>query len=462
MIGTIEPPQGPDARRPPPGPDAPRLSRCLGPGTATSVVVANMIGTGIFTTTGLMLDRLESGWLVIACWLAGGLIATCGALCYAELATLMPRAGAEYAYLHEIYGPLAGFLTGWISFFVGFSAPIAATGVAVVAYLTAARLLPDTPVVGKGVAILIVLALTFLHAAGLRAGTTVQNTLTILKLVLLGGLLAAGFAAGAGDWSFLGPTSGFWATGRPGGIGLALLWVMFAFSGWNAAAYLAEEVERPERTLPRALLFGTGTVTVLYLSLNLLFFFAAPAEELAGEIAVGETATRHLFGPEAAPFLSVLIGAALLSSLSAYVLIGPRVYYAMARDRLFLPFAARVHPRLGTPAASILLQGACASILILLGSFDQLLTYIGFSLGIFPMMAVAGLIIMRRREPHRPRPYRVPAYPFVPLIYLGAGLIILVIAFVNRPWPSLMAILTVAAGIPVYWIAARRGLLGGR
>lgn len=445
----------------PPGLDAPRLRRCLGPGTATSVVIANMIGTGIFTTTGLMLERLESGWLVIACWLAGGLIAICGALCYAELATMMPRAGGEYAYLHAIYGPLAGFLTGWISFFVGFSAPIAATGVAVVAYLTAARLLPDTWAVGKGVAVLIVLALTLLHAAGLRAGGRVQNVLTILKLVLLGGLLSAGFAAGAGDWSFLSAGSGFWGTGRPGEIGVAMLFVMFAYSGWNAAAYLAEEVERPERTLPRSLLFGTATVTVLYLSLNLLFFFATPAEDLAGEVAVGEVATRHLFGPGAASLLSVMIGVALLSSLSAYILIGPRVYYAMARDRLFLTFAARVHPRLGTPAVSILLQGGCASILILLGSFDQLLTYIGFSLGIFPLMAVAGLMIMRRREPHRTRPYRVPAYPFVPLIYLSAGLIILVIAFVNRPWPSLMAILTVAAGIPVYWIATRRGLLGG-
>ncbi len=439
--------------------DGAGLRRYLGQGTATSVVVANMIGTGIFTTTGLMLERLQTGWLVVACWLAGGLIATCGALCYAELAVTIPRAGAEYAYLHAVYGPMAGFLTGWISFFVGFSAPIAATGVAIVAYLTAAGLLPGGLLVAKGIAILVVFALTALHAVGLRSGAVVQNILTVLKLVLLGGFVAAGFAAGEGGWGFLEAGSGFWDRGRPDGVGVALLWVMFAYSGWNAAAYLAEEVRRPEKTLPRALLFGTVSVTLIYLALNLLFFFAAPADDLAGRIAVGEAAARSLFGTAAAPVLSVLIGLALLSSLSAYVLIGPRVYYAMARDRLFFPFASRVHPRFGTPAVSILLQGACASALILLGSFDQLLTYIGFALGIFPWMAVAGLFILRRREPERPRPYRVPGYPIVPLLYLAPGAAILAVALVNRPWPSLMAIATVAAGIPVYLIAVRRGLI---
>jgi APA family basic amino acid/polyamine antiporter len=436
-----------------------RLRRHLGQGTATSVVVANMIGTGIFTTTGLMLARLESGWLVMACWLAGGLVAMCGALSYAELAVMMPRAGGEYVYLRDIYGPLAGFLTGWISFFVGFSAPIAATGVAVSAYLSAAGILPGSRLAGDSTAILIVFGLTALHAAGLRAGAIGQNVLTVLKLVLLGGLVAAGFAIGQGSWRFFEGTSEFWSAGEPGQIGIALLWVMFAYSGWNASTYIGGEVRRPEHTLPRSLLFGTAAVTMIYLAINLLLFFAAPAAELRGVVAVGDVAARRLFGPGSAAGFSILIALALLSSLSAYVMIGPRVYYAMARDGLFFRFAARVHPRSGIPTASILLQGSCAAVLVLFGSFDQLLTYIGFALGLFPWMAVLGIFILRRRDPGRDRPYRVWGYPIVPLVYLVAGAGILIVAFLNRPGPSLLALLTVAVGIPVYRMAARRGLI---
>jgi APA family basic amino acid/polyamine antiporter len=432
------------------------LPRRLGLGTATSVVVANMIGTGIFTTTGLMLAHTESGWLVLLAWLLGGLVAVCGALSYAELATMMPHAGGEYIYLREIYGPLPAFLTGWTSFFVGFSAPVAASAVACVKYLAAAGVLQETWLAEKSTAAGIVLALSAVHYCGLRLGARVQNFLTGLKLVLLFGLIAAGFAFGRGGWDFLGAASSFWAAGHPSQLGVTLLLAMFAYSGWNAAGYIAGEIEQPARNLPRSLLLGTLIVTLIYLLMNLLLFFAALPAQLRGIIPVGEVAAVQLFGPGAATMISTLIALALLSSLSAYVLIGPRVYYAMAKDGLFFRFAARVHPRFQTPGLSILAQAACALVMILTGTFEQLLVYIGFSLGIFPLLAVAGVFVLRRRQPRRERPYRVWGYPLVPLFFLFVMVAVLIVGFVNSTKPSLIALATVAAGVPAYWLTVRQ------
>ncbi len=437
-------------------PEPPGLPRKLGVGTATNVVVANMIGTGIFTTTGLLLARVEAGWLVMAAWALGGLIALAGALCYAELATMMPRAGGEYVYLREIYSPLAGFLTGWTSFFVGFSAPIAATGVAIAFYLAAAGLLPQSWWAEKAAAVAIVLVFTVIHYFGLRPGARVQNALTLLKLLLLAGLVAGGFAFGRGSWEYLAAGTGFWAAANWSGIGVTMLLVMFSYSGWNAAAYIAEEVRDPARTLPRSLALGTLAVTVIYLLVNLLFFYAAPGASFAGVETIGEVAARHLFGEDAGHGFALLVGLALLSSLSAYTLIGPRVYFAMARDGLFFRFAARLHPKFETPGYSILAQGAVAAVMVLSGTFEDLLTYIGFALGIFPWMAIAGVLWLRYAQPKRTRPFRAPGGPLLPVFYLAVMAWILVVAFQGRPGPSLAAIATVLAGIPVYWLTVGR------
>jgi len=415
-----------------------------------------MIGAGIFTTTGLILAGIGSGWVVMLCWLLGGVIALCGALCYAELATMMPRAGGEYVYLREIYGPQAGFLTGWISFFAGFSAPIAASAVACAAYLAAAGVLPKGKMAERTTAFAIVALFTMLHYRGVQLGARVQNVLTAVKVVLLAGLMSVGFLLGAGSWEYFSEQSGFWGAGQWSQIGFGMLLVMFAYSGWNASAYLAEEIRQPERNLPRSLVLGTLTVMGIYLAVNLLFFFATPARELSGVTTVGDVAVQGLFGMEAASVFSGMISLLLLSSLSAYLLIGPRVYYAMARQGLFFQAAARIHPRFETPGLAILAQGLCAMVLVLTGTFEQLLTYIGFALGIFPLMTVAGLMLLRMREPQRNRPYRVWGYPLVPLVYLAASLGILVVAFLNRPWPSLFALLTVAAGVPAYRLIAGR------
>lgn len=431
------------------------LPRQIGLGTATSVVVANMIGTGIFTTTGFLLPHVEAGWMVLLAWVLGGLIALAGALCYAELATLMPRAGGEYVYLREIYSPLAGFLTGWTSFFVGFSAPIAATGVAIAFYLAAAGVLPQGWLAQKVVAVAIVVVFTVIHYLGLRLGARVQNALTLLKLLLLAGLVVTGFASGRGNWEHFAAGSSFWAEGNWSGFGVTMLLVMFSYSGWNAAAYIAEEVREPARTLPRSLALGTLVVMAIYLLVNLLFFYAAPGTSFAGVEAVGEVAVRHLFGAQAGRGFALLVALALLSSLSAYTLIGPRVYFAMARDGQFFHFAARLHPKFETPGYSILAQGAVAAVMVLSGTFEDLLTYIGFALGIFPWMAIAGVLWLRYAQPKRTRPFRTPGGPLLPLFFLSAMAWILVVAFAGRPGPSLAAIATVLAGIPVYWLTVK-------
>jgi basic amino acid/polyamine antiporter, APA family len=430
------------------------LPRRMGLVTATSVVVASMVGAGILTTTGFMLARVETPAAVLLCWALAGLVALCGALSYAELATMMPQSGGEYCYLRDIYGPGFAFLTGWISFFVGFSAPIAASAVAAAAYFSSAGLLPSTPLASKICGVVIVLALTAIHYRGGRTGTTTQNLLTAVKLALLVLFCVAGFASSRGGWTALSQAPPLSVT-HWSGMGLALLFASFAYSGWNASSYIAEEVENPARNLPRSLVLGTVMVIALYLAINLLLFYAVPTDALSGVVAVGAVAAQHLFGPVAATAVSGLLGLALLSSLSAYVLSGPRVYYAMARDGLFFPFARRVHPRFETPSLAIVAQGVCAAVMAVTGTFEQLLTYIAFALGIFPWFAVLGVLLLRRREPQRERPYRVWGYPLVPVFYLSASACMMGVGFASRPGPSLAAIATVLIGIPVYWATMR-------
>jgi len=427
--------------------------------TATTVVVANMIGTGIFTTTGLMLGILDSGWMVLLCWLMGGLIAISGALCYAELATMMPRAGGEYVYLREIYGPLPAFLSGWTSFFVGFSAPVAASAVACAAYLAAAGILPRNGLAQKTASVLVIALLTAVHYCGLRLGARVQRILTSINLTLLLALIIFGSGAGKTDWSYLAAGSPFWATGNWGQMATALLWVMFAYSGWNAASYLAEEVEQPERTLPRSLLLGTVIVMLLYLLLNAFLFAAAPLEKLRNVIPVAEIAMKEIFGPSAAQWLAIAVSVALVSATSAFMMIGPRVYFAMARDGLFFSFAGKIHPRHATPSFSIIAQGVCAATMALTGTFDQLLTYIGFALSIFPWLTVFGMVVLRLRQPARNRPYRAVAYPLFPCFYLGLMGWIMASSLLHNPIPPLVAVATIAVGIPAFYIS-RKNLMG--
>ncbi|MGZ4886352.1 MAG: APC family permease, partial [Candidatus Aminicenantales bacterium] len=354
------------------------LQRRLGLFPLTNIVIANMVGAGIFTTSGLLMKDLHSAAVMLALWVVGGLIALCGALSYGELGAAIPHAGGEYAFLSRLFHPVLGFLAGWVSVFVGFSAPIAASAIGFTEYLTRAfpsLLRPgifaeasEAAVMKKIYAVLVIAAFTSLHTRGLELGARVQNLLTGLKILLIIGLVAAGFAVGKGSLTHLtasGPFDfgfGGWKT-----MGLALMWIMFAYSGWNASAYVGSEVKNPSRNLPRSLLLGTAAVVVLYVALNLFYIYAVPPASMEGVISIGGLAAGNLFGKSAETVLSVLISFALFSSLSAFIILGPRVYYSMAKDGVFFKSLAKVNPRFCVPSRAIVLQGLIAAALVLFG-----------------------------------------------------------------------------------------------
>ena len=440
------------------------LARKLGLFPLTNIVIANMIGAGIFTTSGLLMKDLHHPGVMLGLWLVGGLVALCGALSYGELGAAFPQAGGEYAFLSRLYHPVLGFLSGWVSFFVGFSAPIAASAIGFTEYLTRAfpgLLHPgiiggasEATIMKKLYAILIIAAFTFLHTRGLEAGARVQNALTGLKILLIVGLVVAGFAVGKGSFGHLTAAAPFrfdfggWKT-----LGLSLMWIMFAYSGWNASAYVGSEVRDPSRNLPRSLLLGTGIVILLYGALNLFYIYAIPPAQMEGVISVGGLAAGNLFGRSAETVLSLFISFALFSSLSAYLILGPRVYYSMARDGIFFKSIAYVDPKCCVPTRSIVLQGGIAAVMVFFGTFDQLLTYMGFSLGIFPLLAVLGVFKLRRTGRSA---IKLPGYPVASAVYILIGATILVLAFLERPKESLVALATAAAGVPVYFFFKSR------
>jgi APA family basic amino acid/polyamine antiporter len=445
------------------------LERKLGLVSVTSIVIANMIGAGIFTTSGLLMQDLKNPVVMLCLWAVAGVIALCGALCYGELGAAIPRAGGEYVYLSRLFSPVLGFLSGWVSFFAGFSAPIAASAIGFSEYL--ARAFPGLLGAGGGdpglqgavfkklIAILVIAAFTAVHLRGIEFGARVQNFLTLLKVGLIAALIIVGFSAGRGSMEHLVQGEPFrfdfagWKT-----LGLSLMWIMFAYSGWNAAGYIGAEVKDPARNLPRSLMLGTGVVALLYLGLNLFYIYAVAPGAMSGVISIAGLAAGNLFGAAFESALSLLVSFALFSSLSAFIILGPRVYYSMASDGYFFPFAAEIHRKYRVPSKSIILQGAIAGVMVLLGTFDQILTYMGFSLGIFPLLAVVGVFRLRRSGRLR---FRMPGFPVAPLVYLAAGISILSLSLLERPVESGIAILMVLTGIPVY-LAFRRRVAGTR
>jgi basic amino acid/polyamine antiporter, APA family len=447
-----------DPTQTPAAPAANGLERKLGLFPLTNIVIANMIGAGIFTTSGLLMGDLHNPIVMLSLWLLGGLVALCGALSYGELGAAFPQAGGEYAFLSRLYHPVLGFLSGWVSFFVGFSAPIAASAIGFSEYLTRAfpgllhlGLIPggaEAKIMKKVIALLIIAAFTFLHTRGLKTGSRVQNGLTTMKVLLIVGLVGAGFAVGRGSFAHLTAAAPFhFDFAGLKTMGLSLMWIMFAYSGWNASAYVGSEVRDPLRNLPRSLLLGTGIVTLLYLALNLFYVYAVAPAQMEGVISIGGLAAGNLFGRSAETVLSLVISFAFFSSLSAYLILGPRVYYSMARDGIFFKSVAFVDPKCCVPTRSIILQGAIAAVMVFLGTFEQLLTYMGFSLGLFPLLAVWGVFKLRRTGRSA---VKLPGYPIAPAFYLLVGVSILVLSFLRKPVESLIALATAAIGIPVY------------
>lgn len=444
----------------------PKLARGFGVVGATAIVVSNMIGTGIFTSTGFLAADLGSPKLVISIWLVGGLIAMAGALCYLELAKNFPRSGGEYVYLSEAWGPAWGFINGWVSFFAGFSAPVAVAALAVSAYLglsdegRAFVAGPFTLRFGDArlLAVAVVGAFTLLNLLGAQQVAKLQTGLTALKLAVISSFVILGFTFGNGDVSHFTEIATRSSTlSLVEQCAVSIVFVFFGYSGWNAAVYIAEEVRDPDRTLPIALALGTSIVTILYVALNALFVYGASLDELNGVVAVGSTVAKSLFGDGAARGFGIAMAVSLLASINAMCLVGPRIYYAMARNGAFLPIAGRLDPRWKTPSIAVLMQGGCSVLLILLPSFVDLVLYIGITLYLFSALSVLALFKFRRRPGWKHFSWLDRCYPLVPLVYVVMSAWVLVFSIKGAPVASALALGTVAGGALAYHLYSSRG-----
>lgn len=432
------------------------LQRRFGMSTATFVVVASMVGAGILISPGYMMASLQNYPAIFGLWLLGGLLAICGALCVAELAAALPRAGGEYVYLREAYGPMPAFLSGWTSFVLGFSAPLA-----VAAHVTAKYLLVpfglttsngESELTVQAVGAVVIVVITVPNLLGYSQSAWTQNVTTLLKIGIFVGLVLLGFLFGAGSLSNL-------KTGQPlpdvdlGTAATQLFFVMFAYSGWNAASYLAGEVKNPGAVLPRSLVTGSLLVIVLYLGLNLVFAYAVPLADVTFGNAeqVPQIAAERLFGTRVSNAFSVGIGLTFLATVSAFIVTGPRVYYAMAKDGLFPSIAGRINPRTHVPTYAMVAQSLCAIVILFSGRFENIYKFAAVGLGVFSMLIIGAVFVLRYRQPNLERPFHTPLYPVVPAVYLLVTIFTTVYAF--KMWGLVPAygLAAILAGIPVYY-----------
>jgi APA family basic amino acid/polyamine antiporter len=427
------------------------LKRQIGLRTATVLVVGEVIAVGIFLTPAGMAKALGSPFWVLVVWLVMGAMAVCGALCYGELAARYPQAGGSYVYLREAYGRGVAFLYGWMALLVmdpGLTAALAVGLAGYVVYIFGLSLAST-----KAIAILAIVLLAIVNIVGLRFGAGLMRWLTIVKLGLLLFILLWGFGFQLGNWSnftpFIAqrPNSGPLLMGLAGGMVAAF----FSFGGWWDLTKIAGEVHDPARTLPRALVYGVLIVTVVYILTSAVFFYLVPLESVTSGETFAAQAGEVLFGRAGAKVFSVIIIVAVASSLTAVMMSAPRVYFAMARDGLFVPATAVLHPRFGTPARAIALQAFLAGALVLLGNFNQIIAYFVFTVVVFIALTVAALFVLRRRDSNQPS-YHVPGYPLTPIIFLVQVVVLLVLLGNSNPKKSLLGIGVVALGIPVYYL----------
>lgn len=403
-----------------------------------------MIGAGVFTTSGFALADLGSPGRVLLAWAVGGVVAACGALCYGALARAIPESGGEYTYLARTLHPFAGFLAGWVSLLAGFTAPIAAAALGLQAYLASTfELAGDPRWIGTGA----ILVAGTLHGLRLSPGVVAQNAVVALKLALIAVFV------GIGAWKIPHAPAAL-AGARPfelGAFAVSLVFISFAYAGWNAATYVAGEVREPERTLPRALLLGTGVVTLAYLALNAVFVFAAPLEMLAGKKEVGAIAAEALGGPDLRCFLTLIVTLALYTSVSSMVMAGPRVYARMAEDGLF-PRFFRFDQEV--PRRAIALQVVAAIVVVWIAELRTLIGTVGFTLGLCGAAAVIGLVRLRLREGAERIP--VPGWPLVPLVYLAMTLFASLYVVLREPQTAANGVEVVAVGAVLYFVAQGR------
>ena len=425
--------------------------RSVGFLTACSIVIANIIGTGIFTSLGFQLANIQSGFVLLMLWVVGGVAALCGALCYGELSAALPRSGGEYHFLSKIYHPALGFMAGFVSATVGFSAPIALAAMAFGKYLQG--------VLGFGSPVLLSFAVVWLvalfHFKNLQVGSAFQNFSTLIKLLLIGALIAAGLFVHAKQPIDFLPARGDTTLIFGASFAVALVYVMYSYSGWNAAVYISGEIKRPEKNVPRSLLVGTGVVIVVYVLVNAIFLATTPAQELNGQLEVALIAGKHIFGANGGRIAGAVICLGLVSAISSMTWIGPRVTMSMGEDHWLLRLLGRKN-RHGIPSNAIALQLIIVNLLLLTRRFEDVVRYTQFSLLICSLLAVLGVIVLRFTHPEIKRPYRVWLYPLPPVVF---SIITIWMMFYLLRWhtaESLAGLGTALLGLLIYFCARRR------
>jgi len=433
------------------------LRRDLGLKEAITILMGSIIGSGIFLTPRAIAHAIPSPGLILLVWVVSGVLTLFGALTYAELSAMMPRSGGQYVYLREAFGPLWGFLFGWTFFLVIQTGSIAAVAVAFAEYT--GYFVPVTGIVVKFVAIACILLLTAVNYVGVRFGGWVQNVFTVLKIGAIIGLVGLGFGLHGGSWAHFSPLwGGVSGQGVVRAFGVAMVAALWSYDGWNSVGFVAEEIREPQRNLPIALAFGTLGVILIYLSANLVYMYALEVGEIANSQLVAADVARKVIGPLGGAVVSAAVLVSTFGTVNGFVLAGPRVYYAMAKDGLFFRKIGNVHEAFGTPAFSVLVQGIWASLLTLTGKFEQLFTYVIFASWIYYAMLVGGAIVLRRRRPHMERPYRTWGYPVVPVLFVAVALWFVYNTLTTDPRDSLMGLILVSLGLPAYWYWRRKSL----
>lgn len=417
--------------------------------SAGAIVVANMIGTGAFTTLGLQLNELQNSWTILAVWTLGGLFALLGAFSYAELGTRLPRSGGEYNFLTHIYHPALGYLSGWVSLTVGFAASIALSAMAMGAYISKFIVFNS-----KEVAMLAILVISFVHSFNIRQSSLFQNAFTLLKVLLIGLLIVVALFTPSSSNAFEWGSTWQQEVTRPA-FAVSLIYVTYAFSGWNSAAYIVDEIRYPIRNLPKALIGGTLLVCLLYLLLQFSFLNQATIPELRGKVEIGQIVAEMMFGPAAGKLLSIFIALLLVASISAMIWVGPRVTRAMADDYHIWQFFAKDN-RFSIPVRAIWLQTFISIVMVMSSSFEQVLLYSGFILQLFTTITVAGVIVLRWKY-GKGRAYNSPLYPWAQIVYLVFSLFVLTFLVIDRPFESLMGLTNLVVGSLSYWWSLRFG-----
>ncbi|HEV2177465.1 MAG TPA: amino acid permease [Terriglobia bacterium] len=436
----------------------PQLVRALTLWQSTAIVIGIMIGSAIFIVPAEITRETGGEGAALAVWVVAGALSLFGALSFAELAAMLPQAGGQYVYLREAYGPLVSFLCGWVFFLAVQSGSISAVAVGFSQYL--ADFLPLTPLEQKLAASGAIVLLTAVNYRGVQEGGAVQSILTGLKvgamvtLVALGYILVKGPPAESAPVSRLATATG--AAGYLASFGVAMVAALWAYDGWNNVTFAAGEVKRPERNLPLALIFGTAAVVLIYLGLNLVYYHVLALNEIAGSPRVAADAAVRIFGHAGSHLVTLAIIIAMFGSVNGMVLAGARIYYAMAQDGLFFRWCGAVHPRFRTPHLSLLFQAAWAILLVGVGRYDQLFTYVIFAAWVFYALTALAVVILRRTRPDLPRPYRVHGYPWVPVIFVLAAALFIANTLAQKPLEAGVGCLIVALGIPVYFIWRRK------